>query len=355
MLDSFAKRLNSQLVPSPGDIDDADRWAVGGHVRPTPWAAGAIVATLGALTGAFVGTNDSPEASNFEFADRVRTQLIPYPGDLELLQNRYAIAGHFLFVGEDSDNVAGAIEAVLGGLQPSFLGEFDAPPSRDGAIGSTLGGLTTAFVGTSFYRLFFDIEWSLTPTIEFVELPSRDGALGVTLGELGTSILGTALPPDSVFGDIATTLGALSTSFAGSFTAPGSFDGLIHGNLSGLVPSFVGTSVPADSSVGAVTATLGGLTSELIGTSATSVSDGLFGLSLGALDASFYGQFIEAGAIVGLIDGEFGALTASFRGALVNPDPLDRPDSIRVEPAFEATIAVEAHFEADLVKATPTV
>jgi hypothetical protein len=333
VLDTFAKRVNSQLRPYPGDIDAGDRWAIGGRVRPTAWAAGAVVAGLGALVADFPGTFEAPPVALMTQGDRWRAELYPLPGDIAVY-NRHAVAGHFLFEGADVDDVAGAIEVTLGGLDAGLIGTFTIP-GRDGDIVATLGALDLSFVGTAFYDLFFDIAWALTPNFGFTEQPQRSGAIATTLGGLSSSITGTSLPPDSVSGRISTSLGALAGGFLGTHQAPAAIDGLVHVDFSLLSASFMGTAVPVSSNVGAVQATLGALSASFVGTFENWSTDGYAEMFLGDLDTTWYGQFIQAGAIVGLINGPLGELTGSFSGLLDNDPGYLKASKVRIVPGLQ--------------------
>lgn len=349
MLDSFAKRLNSQFVSSPGDISASDRWAIGGGFKPTVWRAGAITATLGALVASLVGSVTSPPSELMTAGDRLRVQHVPKPG-LQTIFNRYAYATSFNFEGEGtaSDNRDGRISSTLGALTASFRGSLFVPLFQ-GNIAANLGALTASFRGTAYVDHFFDVEYSVTPTYEFSVMPQRSGQILATLGSLTASLRGVALPPDSTDGRIVAALGALTASLRGTHTLPPGRSGRIHADLAELVVAFRGASVPPQGVVGGINATLGSLVASFVGSTLT-LFDGRISATLGPLTSSLHGAAFEPGTIVGLINAELGPLSVLLQGGVAAGDTGYLVGTVAFRPALEATVRIES-----ALTGTPTI
>jgi hypothetical protein len=331
-VDSFAKRLASQEIPGPApattDQERRFRWGIAGSYLPGIIAQGAIAASLGGLGADLVGEFTSPPPPGWLQSDRWGVEGIPTPGDISQ-RDRWVISEAFLFEGDNIDTL-GAVSVVLGSLAADLQGAFSAVAVRNGNLEPTLGALDATFVSQSYYDLWYDISWSLTPTFTLQVLPKRDGVVTPTLGGLVTSVLGTVLPPDSTTGAIEGALSSLDASFAGSFTLAAARDGNIHIDLGSMLPQLRGSFVAFGGALGSISATLGSLSADFLGVVTTSESDGDFQIQLGALQPSWYGQSFDAGTIVGFIPGQLGSLSASFRGLVVEPAPTDLAGTVRI-------------------------
>lgn len=383
MLDTFAKRLASQFVPSPGDLNVNDRWAIGGAFKPAIASGGALVVSLGALTAAFAGTFVAPTA-DYDVGDRFRIERRPLPGDLGL-KNRFAIGGSFYAI-ESTNDRTGKIVATVGGLSSSLRGtaiftplfdygdrlhierrplpsvgigienryalggsfyQLDAATS-DGRIVAALGGLVASLRGGALYSHFFDVEYSVTPNFVVTDMPPSSGLIAVTLGGALASLRGSALPPDSSSGRIHATLGVLTALLRGTMTPAAARDGRLHIDCGSLTSLLRGASVPPQGVIGGINATLGGLSSAFAGTFTPFTASGRVAAQVGALTAQVFGQWIPAGAIVGRIDATTGGLVATFKGSSVALVGKLDALSLSVRPALDGCVEIQPSLVAKL-------
>lgn len=361
MLDTFAKRLASQCIPSPGDINTNDRWAIGGAFKPTIASGGALVIAFGSLVAAFAGTLTAPSA-DYDTADRYHIERRPYPGSGSGIGQRYAIGGSF-YSGTPTNDRSGKIASAVGGLSASLRGAVTFTPlfdyddrlhlqrrplpgvgigvenrfaiggsfyqlefaSSDGRLNTTFGGLVASFRGGALYSHFFDVDYSITPNFVVTDMPPSSGAITAALGGLTSVLQGSALPPDSSSGRIQATLGALSAALQGTMTPPAARDGRLHLDLGTLSAALRGAAVPPQGVVGGVQSRLGDVAASLRGTFTAFAASGLISVDLGSLGASMRGQSIQPGAIVGRINVALGGLQVAFIGHSLSNQPPTPP------------------------------
>lgn len=323
MLDTFAKRLNSQGVTSPGDISTGDRWAIGGSFKPSPEAAGFIAATLGALAAGFAGTVTNP-AATWTQGDRWRVELHGLPGAITAA-DRWAFGGSFLFVGSGASPNS-AMKATLGALSASLRGT-NSSPIVGGKLAAALGPIAASLRGEAYYDVFFDVDYSITPAFTPTVLPASLGALNPTLGALSASFRGQALGVNGSNGQILASLGALTSSIVGTMTAPAGRSGKVKADFGALSMSARGSSVPPQGVIGSLQPVLGALGASLRGTIVVPAVQGQIAATLGPISGRLYGQALLPGTIYGLIAAELGPLSSSLRGGFT-PSGNVRPGRV---------------------------
>lgn len=342
---SQAQRYGLGYVPFPAGLDQQERFSLGNAVQPQVQSIGGLNPTLDSFVVDFDGTFAAAAGYSWSTADRYGVALVPYPGAGFNFTTRQTI-GYVPGVGTPSTDVDGDIVITLSEFVVDFDGTVVNPATaRDGFVQPQIDAFVTSLAGEAYYNLFFEAEFSITPTWVITELPQRAGDIDVTIGGFTVDFDGFVLPPDGTQGQVSVALSEFTADFDGTFTDPPGVDGNVQLDIEVFATSFIGSSVAPGGVVGFIQPVIDGFTVGFAGDFTPWQTDGATNFTLGDFGVGFEGAFIDSSANSGRVDIVSESFSVAISGTFVRSTQYD----VETTCVFQEDAETRANFQADAV------